>query len=372
MGLLLFYFAFAIFFSFLCSILEAVLLSVNYSYIEQKLKDDPSVGLTLQNYKKNIDKPLAAILTLNTLAHTIGAMLVGIQASIVFGDSGWDLGFIYISGEVIVAIILTIFILILSEIIPKTLGANYWRQLAPSSVKMLRVIIFLLYPLVWFTQLITRFLKKDKDMSVFSRADFNAMIAIGSKEGVIQENESKIITNLMRFEQVLTRDIMTPRMVVKAAPSNTKIQDFFEANRPLRFSRIPIYEDRIDNVTGFILKDRLLTNIINEEGQSALKEIEREILIVHESMPIPKLFQKLMTEREHIALVVDEFGGMEGIVTMEDVIETLLGTEIVDEYDNIEDMQALARKNWEARAKKLGILTVDEFDNKVGDEEEIK
>ena len=187
-----------------------------------------------------------------------------------------------------------------------------------------------------------------------------------------QENESKIITNLMRFEQVLTRDIMTPRMVVKAAPSNTKIQDFFEANRPLRFSRIPIYEDRIDNVTGFILKDRLLTNIINEEGQSALKEIEREILIVHESMPIPKLFQKLMTEREHIALVVDEFGGMEGIVTMEDVIETLLGTEIVDEYDNIEDMQALARKNWEARAKKLGILTVDEFDNKVGDEEEIK
>ena len=193
-------------------------------------------------------------------------------------------------------------------------------------------------------------------MSVFSRADFNAMIAIGSKEGVIQENESKIITNLMRFEQVLTRDIMTPRMVVKAAPSSTKIQDFFEANRTLRFSRIPIYDDRIDNVTGFILKDRLLTKIINEEGQSALKEIEREILIVHESMPIPKLFQKLMTEREHIALVVDEFGGMEGIVTMEDVIETLLGLEIVDESDQNVDMQLLARKKWEERARRLGLL----------------
>ncbi len=370
MGLLAFYFAFSIFFSFLCSILEAVLLSVNYSYIEQQLKENPSVGLTLQSYKKNIDKPLAAILTLNTLAHTVGAILVGVQASVVFGNTPVQIGPISIGGESIVAGVMTLAILILSEIIPKTLGANYWRQLAPFSSRILKVIIFALYPLVWVSQLLTKLLKKDKDMSVFSRADFNAMIAIGSKEGVIQESESKIIKNLMRFEQVLTRDVMTPRMVVKAAPNDTKIQDFFEANRPLRFSRIPIYEGRIDNVTGFILKDRLLTKIINDEGQSALSEIEREILIVHESMPIPKLFQKLMTEREHIALVVDEFGGMEGIVTMEDVIETLLGTEIVDESDNIEDMQALARKNWEARAKKLGILTVDEFDKKVGEDNE--
>ena len=369
MGLLFTYFLFAILFSFLCSILEAVLLSVTPAYVERLLKEQPNIGQTLQRYKTEIDEPLAGILTLNTLAHTVGAILVGVQASNLWHGNTVDFNFFYISIEYIFAGVMTFWILVFSEIIPKTLGANYWEQLTPISVRILRVILWFLRPLVWLSQKMTKWLKKDKNRSVFSRADFNAMVAIGSKEGVFQENESKIITNLMKFDKVFVRDIMTPRMVVKAAPENMTINEFFKKNKELRFSRIPIYEERIDNVNGFFLKDQLLTKIINNQGDSPLESIRRDILIVHEQMPIPKAFQKLMTEREHIALVVDEFGGMEGIITMEDIIETLLGTEIVDEYDGEEDMQALARRNWEARAKKLGILTIDEFSETVEKED---
>lgn len=368
MGLLITYFLFAISFSFLCSILEAVLLSITPSYVERQLTENPALGETLQDYRADIDKPLAGILTLNTLAHTVGAILVGVQANNIFAEQALDLGFMSISIESIIAGVMTFAILVFSEIIPKTLGANYWERLAPLSVRILKVILWILYPLVWFSQIMTKRLKSDENATIFNRADFNAMVEIGSKEGVFEENEFKIISNLMKFEKVLVRDIMTPRMVVKAAREKMTIQEFFNENKELRFSRIPIYEERIDNVNGFFLKDQLLTKMINNQGDLPLKEIRRDILIVHEQMPIPKAFQKLMTEREHIALVVDEFGGMEGIITMEDVIETLLGTEIVDEYDGEEDMQALARRNWEARAKKLGILTIDEFSEKVEEE----
>jgi CBS domain containing-hemolysin-like protein len=370
---LLFAFAlFAISFSFLCSILEAVLLSITPSYVERLNKENPSLGETLRAYRDDIDIPLSGILTLNTIAHTLGAMLVGVQAGNLFGeDSGVDLGLFYLNAETIIGILMTLAILIASEIIPKTIGANNWERLTPFTIRTLKVIIWVCKPLIWITQLITKRLKKDKNVSVFNRADFNAMVEIGSKEGVFEENEFKIISNLMRFEKVLVRDIMTPRMVVKAAPEDMTIQEFYEKNDQLRFSRIPIYEERIDNVNGFFLKDQFLTKIINKEGHLPLKDIRRDILIVHENIAIPKAFQKLMTEREHIALVVDEFGGMEGIITMEDIIETLLGTEIVDEYDGVEDMQALARKNWEMRAKKLGILTIDEYNEQIETPEDL-
>ena len=183
------------------------------------------------------------------------------------------------------------------------------------------------------------------------------MAQIGLKEGVFEENESKIINNLMRFDQLMIKSIMTPRMVVKAAPQGMKIVDFHEQNKDLHFSRVPIYQERIDKVTGFILKDELLINIINGNGEGKLEDIKRDILIMPSNKSIPDAFNQLMESRSHIALVVDEFGGMEGLVTMEDIIETLLGMEIVDEMDSIEDMQALARRNWESRAKRLGIIS---------------
>jgi len=217
-----------------------------------------------------------------------------------------------------------------------------------------------LWPLVWLGQIITKKLKKDKNKSVLSRVDFQVMTDIGAKEGVIKTNESKIIQNLLRFETIRAKDIMTPRTVVKAASEDITVRDFFEENKNLRFSRIPVFKELRDHITGFFLKDDLLLSIINGNEDVPLKDITREVLITNETTPIPELFNKLMEKREHITLVVDEFGGMAGIVTMEDVIETLLGLEIMDEMDNTEDMQALARKNWEKRAKLLGILKEEE------------
>lgn len=338
MAIILF-FSVSIIFSFLCSIWEAVLLSISPAQVEIKYQEGATMGLRLKKFKNNIDRPLAAILTLNTIAHTVGAIGVGHQAAIIFGNTIW--------ATVVTPAAMTLAILILSEIIPKTLGANYWKELMPFTVASLHFIIILLYPLVWFSQHITRWLKKDKSKSIFSRADFSAITEIGAKSGIFKHGESRIIRNLLSFNSILAKDIMTPRIVVKAAPEDQTIKEFFEENKKLRFSRIPIYTETKDDISGFFLKDDLLTNIIDGKGDAKLKDIVREIHIVNEQLPIPSLFNHLMENREHIALVVDEFGGMAGIVTMEDVIETLLGMEIMDEFDNIENMQILARKNWE-------------------------
>ena len=362
MGLLLLFFSLSILFSFLCSICEAVLLSIPPSYVEIKNQEGDPVGKLLKEFKTDIDRPLSAILTLNTIAHTVGAIGVGSQAGALYGDQplvigGAEMPF---TMEPVIGALMTLAILILSEIIPKTLGANYWKQLVPFTVRALRVVIIVLWPLVWFSQFITKKLKKDKTKSVFSRADFTAMAELGAREGVFAKEESKIIRNLLRFNTIRAKDIMTPRTVVLAADQNQTISDFFEAHQDLRFSRIPIFQDSKDHITGFVLKDVLLLKIIKGESDKPLSAIRRELMIVNEFINIPDLFNKLMEKREHIALVVDEFGGMAGLVTMEDVIETLLGMEIVDEWDKIEDMQKLARLNWEKRARAMGILPEDE------------
>lgn len=357
MTLLIIYGLISLIGSFLCSIWEAVLLSITPSYAETLKQTKPGVAKLVEDFKGNVDRPLSAILTLNTIAHTVGAILVGAQATKLWGESAIELlGFEIPVNGIIVPTFMTLVILILSEIIPKTLGANYWKALTPFTIRSLNFVILILTPLVWFSQQITKRLKKNKGESVFSRADFTAMARIGTKEGVIEEDESNIIMNLLKFKSVKTTDIMTPRTVVKAASEETLIQDFYKENQNLRFSRIPIYEQSKDNITGFFLKDKMLDALINEQGEKPLTTIKRNIMIVNETFPLPELFNRFMREREHIALVVDEFGGMAGIVTMEDAIETLLGMEIVDELDSTTDMQALARKNWEKRAKNLGII----------------
>ncbi len=358
MSLLLFYGLISLVGSFLCSIWEAVLLSITPSYAETLKQTKPLVAKSVEEFKGNVDRPLSAILTLNTIAHTVGAILVGTQAIKIWGAqpiSVFGLFDISITGLVVPAI-MTMAILIISEIIPKTLGANYWKTLTPFTIRSLKAIIFILTPLVWFTQLITKKLKKNKGESVFSRADFTAMARIGTKEGVIEEDESNIIMNLLKFKSVKAVNIMTPRTVVKAAQEGTSIQSFYDDNPTLRFSRIPIFEESKDHITGYFLKDNLLEGLINKDGDKALSSIRRNIMIVNEAFPLPELFSRFIKKKEHIALVVDEFGGMAGIVTMEDVIETLLGMEIVDELDSTTDMQDLARKNWEKRAKNLGLI----------------
>jgi len=356
-SLLIIFFLVSIVFSFLCSTWEAVLLSITPSYVHVQHQEGTALGQHLSDFKENIDKPLAAILTLNTIAHTVGAIGVGAQATEIWGDTH------PLVTSVAVPILMTLAVLILSEIIPKTIGANNWRKLAPFTVNSLLFIMKILAPLIWLTQWITRFLNKNKDESVLSRSDFMVMADVGAQEGVFQKEETNIIKNLMRFDNIPVKSIMTPRTVVKAAPDNMTLQAFYDKHTKLPFSRIPLYhEDSKDRVVGYFLKDSLLEGLLKGQGEQPLSDLCREIVMVGEDYSITALHNRLLEEHEHIALVVDDFGGTAGIATMEDVIETLLGLEIVDETDGDADMQALARTNWEKRARALGLLDEAELD----------
>ena len=369
MGLLLFYALISIFFSFLCSILEAVLLSITPTFINVKLKEGKSYARTLEALKKDVDQPLIAILTINTIAHTVGAILVGVQAKSayaqLYGNESISVFGIEFTEDLMVGIvstIMTILILIASEIIPKTIGATYWKQLSNFTAKTLNLMVIgLKYTgLLWVLRLFTKLVGGGKHHgSVLSREDFHAMTDMAHKEGVFEKSESTIIKNLLRFDEVLVADIMTPRAVMKIASGQKTIQEFFTENPKLRFSRIPIYGEKVDNITGFVLKDTILEQIIAQNGNLPLSDIRRDILMTKRSTPIPQLFDTLIAKREHVALVVDEYGSVSGLVTMEDVIETLLGLEIMDESDSIADLQVLARKNWEDRAKASGVIEVE-------------
>ena len=357
MGLLFGFFFASILFSFLCSILEAVLLSITPAYVGIQEQTDSHIAADLVRFKDDIDRPLAAILTLNTIAHTVGAIGVGSQAAIIFGESMLEIaGVPIISLEALIAGLMTLAILIFSEVIPKTIGANKWEALTPFTIASLKIMLFVLAPLVWTSQYITRHLKKDKDKPVLSRTDFLAMAKLGTESGILEESEQTIIHNLLRFSKVLVKDVMTPRIVVNTASEEITVREFQNVNSNLPHSRIPVYREKNDNITGYVLRDDILLNLAETQDHILLKALRRNIVVVHRTVPIPDLLDTFLIKKEHMALVVDEFGGMEGIVTMEDIIETLLGLEIVDESDNEADMQALARSNWERRAKRLGII----------------
>ena len=357
MGLLFGFFFASILFSFLCSILEAVLLSITPAYVGIQEQTGSHIAADLVRFKDDIDRPLAAILTLNTIAHTVGAIGVGSQAALIFGESMLEIaGVPIISLEALIAGLMTLAILIFSEVIPKTIGANKWEALTPFTIASLKIMLFVLAPLVWTSQYITRHLKKDKDKPVLSRTDFLAMAKLGTESGVLEESEQTIIHNLLRFSKVLVKDVMTPRIVVNTASEEITVREFQNVNSNLPHSRIPVYREKNDNITGYVLRDDILLNLAETQDHILLKALSRDIVVVHRTVPIPDLLDTFLIKKEHMALVVDEFGGMEGIVTMEDIIETLLGLEIVDESDNEADMQALARSNWERRAKRLGII----------------
>ncbi len=366
MALLLFYGVISIFFSFLCSILEAVLLSVTPTFINVKKKENKAYANDLETLKKDVDRPLIAILTLNTIAHTVGAILVGVQAKVayveMYGSKTTSFLGIEFTEELMVGIvssIMTILILVASEIIPKTIGATYWKGLANFTTKALKALIFPLKwtGILWLLQLTTKLIGgKGHHGSVLSREDFHVMADMAQEEGVFQENESKIIKNLLNFKEVFAKNIMTPRTVMKTENETTTVEDFFNKNLNLRFSRIPVYTNDQDNITGLVLKDEVFKEMALGNGSKKLADLKRDIIVIDRNLPIPTLFEKLVESRNHMALVVDEYGSVSGLVTMEDVIETLLGLEIMDESDNVSDLQHLARKSWESRAKKLGIL----------------
>lgn len=353
MELLVLYALISIFFSFMCSILEAAFLSFTPSFLKIKIKEGKKYARTLANFKQDVDKPLIAILTINTIAHTVGAILVGVQAEKVYGDGGNSVG--------IVSAIMTLAILIVSEIIPKTIGATYWKSLGNFTAKSLKLFVFpLKYTGILYLMLLTtRLIGKSAHVGSMSREEFMAITDVAEEEGVFEEQETTVIKNMLLFKKVAAKDVMTPFSVAVTEDENTTIEDFFHEHRNLKFSRIPVYDKKENNITGFILKDDVLEEMVDEKGPELLKTLKRDILMTSEGTPIPELFEKFIQERTHLAMVKDQYGNTVGLVTMEDIIETLMGLEIMDESDNVEDMQILARRNWEKRAKKLGLLKQD-------------
>jgi len=343
MTLLIFYIVLAIGVSFLCSILEAVLLSITPSFIAAKEADNPKLAKRLDELKSRVDRPLAAILSLNTVAHTVGAAGAGAQAAYVFGDAS----------IAIFSAFLTLGILILSEIIPKTIGATYWKRLAPAISVILPPLIWSMWPLVKLSQGIT-YLLGGSGENVISRAEIAAMAEVGERAGVVDAGESRIVRNLLRFDKLTVQDIMTPRTVVYALPEKTKVGEAIAKPEEMRFSRIPVYGENIDDVTGFVLKTDILMKALQGGKRTSLKALKREMMKVPAEMFLEILFDALLNNDTHIALVQDKYGGTAGVVSLEDVVETLIGLEIVDEVDTIEDLQLLARQKWEQRSKKAG------------------
>lgn len=346
MLLLLFYLFFALFISFVCSVMEAVLLSTPISFMNVKIEKGHKSAKLFISLKQNIDRPLSAILSLNTIAHTVGSAGVGAQATKIFGE-------VYFG---VISAILTILILIFSEIIPKSIGARFWRELAIISGYIINAMIFITYPLVIMSGYITKVFSKNNNMYTTSREEISALANIGTEEGVFGEKENKIIQNLIRLKIIKVSEVMTPRVVVSVADENMTLEEFLKNKDYLRFSRIPIYAENIENITGYAFRQTVFEKLAEDQTGLKLKDIRRHIVVVRDNKPLFDVWESLLEKKEHIALIVDEYGGMDGIVTMEDIIETLLGFEIIDEKDTISDMQKYARDRWKMKQMKYNLL----------------
>jgi CBS domain containing-hemolysin-like protein len=348
----MFYLFVALFFSFLCSILEAVLLSVTPGYASALKKKSPKSGLRLARLKRDVDRPLAAILSLNTIAHTVGAAGVGAQAASLFGDAWVGV----VSG------VLTLLILVFSEIIPKTLGALYWRQFAPLGSYLIEWLIWGLYPLVLLSQRITQMIAGRGYSPAINREEFQALADLGLEEGIVMETESRILKNLLRFGSLKAEDVMTPRSVLFTLQEDITVDKIMTDGIDLPFSRIPLSPREGEGIRHYVLKNDVLLAAARGYKEQELRQFARSILIAPETASLVRLFDRLLDRREHIALVVGEYGEISGIVTMEDILETVVGVEIVDETDETVDMQRLARQQWEKRAKAMGLVLPDKED----------
>ena len=342
MALLAIYVALALGVSFLCSVMEAVLLSASPSYVANEVRTGSRTGKLFAGFKDDVDRPLAAILTLNTIAHTVGAAGAGAQATAVFGEAWFG----------VISAILTLLILFLSEIIPKTLGAVYWRQLAPVAAVMLRFTIVLMYPMVVVARGLTRAMTPNRREPSISRRELAAMAELSATQGVLAGEESRLFKNLLRFRSVRVEEVMTPRLVLVTLDASLSVREVLE-DKPLRYSRIPVYANgNKDDIVGYVLKDQVLMHAARDELDRQIAEFQRKLLVVPPTLTLPTLFRHLLEHGEHIALVADEYGDVAGLVTMEDVIETLLGLQIVDEADLVTDMRELAHRFRRVRDKR--------------------
>jgi CBS domain containing-hemolysin-like protein len=321
--------------------LESILLSAPLSYLKTAKEIGNKGAIRMTKLKQDIDKPLSAILSINTIAHTVGAAGVGSQSIQLWGDAYFGL----------VSAVMTILILFLTEIIPKTIGARYWKESIGFASRTIQGLIIITYPIVIVSAYITNFLSNDKSDPSTSREEISALATIGTQEGVLGEKENKILQNLMRLKNSRIATIMTPRTVVSMADENTRLDAFLQEKNYLLFSRIPVCTNKGENVSGYVFRQTVFEKLAEDKTELQLKDIKREIVVVPETMPILSVWEILSEKKEHIALIVNEYGEMDGIVTMEDIIETLLGIEIIDEKDTIADMQQYARERWESKQK---------------------
>lgn len=346
MTLLLIYLFLALTVSFICSIVEAVLLSTPLAFLHSQGQQGDAKAKTLLQMKKDIDKPLSAILSLNTIAHTVGAAGVGAQATAVFGEAYFG----------VISALLTLLILVLTEIIPKTLGANYYKTLYRSTATIISTMTFVCYPLVLLSSFLTKRLSKKQPESSISREELASLAGIGEQEGILQGKEAQIIKNLIQLKDVSISTIHTPRIMMIHADENLKVEAFLQDKALLHFSRIPVYSKHTENIVGYVLRDVIFEYLAQDQFDVQLKSLKRNMLQFNERMSVLEAWSKLTAQHEHIAMVTNEYGEIQGLVTLEDILETLLGFEIVDEKDKIVDLRKYAEERWKSKQRKYAFM----------------
>lgn len=342
-GGLLFYIGIALGLSFLCSVLEAVLLSTSHSHVELAVESGSRSARLMQKHKADVERPISAILTLNTVAHTVGAAGAGAEAVAIFGDAFFG----------VISAVLTVLILVFSEIIPKTLGATYWKQFNPFAAYGIEILVWVLFPAVWLLEKTTQMLKSSDDIPTISRLEIEAMARIGANEGALVEREDRILRNLFHLEKVQVQDIMTPRTVVLALQKDNTVGEVVESHSTIPYSRLPIYDETMDDIDGFVLRNELYRTYAMGDRDTTLDQIKRPIDAVPETKEMSTVFDEFINNQQHILLVIDEYGGTAGVLTMEDALETLLGIEITDESDMVADLRKMAQQRYENQQRLL-------------------
>lgn len=336
-------FVFVILISFFCSLLEAVILSISPAYVAVGVKENRRSGKLLAHLTEKVDRPLSAILTFKTLTDTLGSAAIAYTVHQVYNETTL----------VVVSILLTVMILIFSEIIPKSLGAAHWKALAPLAAYSTQAVIFFFYPFVILSEKLSRLIAKTVDNPEVTREEVIMTAQIGVEEGTLKSKESAIIRNLLMLDKIYVSDIMTPRSVLFALEENETVAEVVEKYKPIRFSRIPVYRENLDQIVGLTSRYKILESLSQDRHQQKISELLAPITSISERLSVSQAIDHFIKTKEHLALAVDEYNVVTGLVTLEDAIETLLGVEIVDEFDNVEDMRKFALEQWQQRKQKM-------------------
>jgi len=349
MTLLLLYLLLTMGISFLCSLLESVLMSTPISYITMKEDEGDKNAALFAKFKQNPDRPLSAILSLNTIANTLGAAAVGHQATLLTGDHWFG----------IISAIMTVLILVFSEIVPKSIGTSRWKDLIWLA-NIMKLLVIVLYPIVWVIEKLHHSISdEDPDVGI-SREEVSAMANIGEEEGVLDNSENKVIQNIIKLDDIKAYEVMTPRVVANIAPESMTLKQFYKQEELSHNSRIPVYQDTPESITGYVMRNDVLENLAEDKFDMTLKSIKRKIAAFHEETSVSDVWESLLRTKDQIALIIDDYGCFQGIITLEDIIETILGMEIIDENDTITDMQQYAKDRWLKRKNQYKQIVLPE------------